>query len=71
MKSWVKGWMKMKPRDAAKDWSPMDCPKCMEYWDRQPCLAAACASVGIEHGKSMEQMLFEFFESFHERGHKK
>jgi hypothetical protein len=33
-------------------------------------LVGACASVGIEQGKSTDRMLFEFLAGFHFRGHR-
>lgn len=50
----------------------MDCAPCMaHYYDPVNVhLAGACASVGIEHGKSTQQMLFEYLAAFHVRGHK-
>lgn len=32
-------------------------------------LIGACASVGIEHGKSTDQMLLEWLTDYHRRGH--
>ena len=46
-----------------------NCGDCMAHWDANPHLTAACASVGIEHGKSTAQMLREYFAGFHQRGH--
>jgi hypothetical protein len=46
-----------------------DCPDCLAYWNRQPSLTAACASVGIEHGKSTPQMIREYLGSYHQRHH--
>lgn len=46
-----------------------DCDDCAEYWQTHPYLTAACASVGIEHGKDTTQMLREYFAGFHQRGH--
>lgn len=47
-----------------------DCGDCATYWDANPYLAAACASVGIEHGKGTARMLREYFAGFHQRGHR-
>lgn len=44
------------------------CAKCLEYMNR-PGMVEACASVGIEHGKSTGQMLFEVTNHFHANGH--
>jgi len=46
------------------------CPDCVAYWDANPYLTAACASVGIEYGKSTAQMLREHLAANHERGHR-
>lgn len=48
-----------------------DCGDCVAYWDANPYLTAACASVGIEHGKSTYQMIREYLAGYHERGHRK
>ena len=48
----------------------MECGGCMGYLNSQPHMAGACASVGIERGKSTGQMLREYLEAFHERGHR-
>lgn len=45
------------------------CPECMEHYIRQPGLAHAFASVGIEHGKSSYQMAESYFTDFHARKH--
>jgi hypothetical protein len=49
---------------------PSNCDTCMRYWASQPYLGAACASVGIEHGKSTFQMVREYLAAYHERGHR-
>lgn len=46
-----------------------DCYLCIDYMST-PFLWEACASVGIEHGKSGDQMLRETVEAFHDGGHK-
>lgn len=46
-----------------------DCDKCIDYM-HTPGLAEACASVGIEHGKSTGEMLRISVEEFHKRRHK-
>ena len=45
------------------------CPDCAAYAGTAH-MVAACASVGIEHGKTTGQMLTEIVESYHRRGHK-
>lgn len=45
------------------------CDKCMEYF-MQPGFIEACASVGIEHGKSTGQMAFDTTNHYHATGHK-
>lgn len=47
--------------------SVTDCADCLAHWDVN--LTAACASVGIEHGKSTYQMIREYLAGYHERGH--
>lgn len=47
-----------------------DCPQCMDYAMDQPHLVGACASVGIEKGKSTQQMLAEYLAAYHARGHR-
>lgn len=46
------------------------CDRCFDYM-RTPFLVEACASVGIEHGKSTDQMMRETIEAFHASGHRK
>lgn len=46
------------------------CPDCLQHYYATPLLAEACASVGIEHGKSSAEMLSQYLAAFHERGHK-
>jgi hypothetical protein len=45
-----------------------DCDRCQREMDH-PFLVTACASVGIEKGKSTGQMMREYIDSFHIRGH--
>ena len=45
------------------------CPECFAYMN-QPGMVEACASVGIEYGKSIGQMLRETVEAFHAKGHR-
>ena len=47
----------------------IDCPECVAWGASQPHLIGACASVGIEHGKSTQRMLFEITAAYHFRGH--
>lgn len=46
------------------------CRECFEHYMQTPHLVGACASVGIEHGKSTSQMLTEYFERYHAREHR-
>jgi hypothetical protein len=46
-----------------------DCPDCLTWWSSQPNLTAACASVGIEHGKDTVQMIREYLAGYHQRHH--
>lgn len=48
----------------------LSCTKCMIYYQAQPMLIAACASVGISRGKSTRQMMLGFLASYHQRGHR-
>lgn len=53
-------------------WDPSgrpDCLPCLEYLFAQPHLVGACASVGIERGKSTGQMLCEYLSAYHDRDH--
>lgn len=46
------------------------CPACQIYADRLGwALVGACASVGIEHGKTTAEMAVEFLRGYHDRGH--
>lgn len=46
------------------------CPDCQRYVDQFGwALVGACASVGIERGKTTGQMAVEFIRSYHNRGH--
>lgn len=47
-----------------------DCPLCSIYLAEQPHLIAACASVGIEHGKSTDEMLVNYMALYHQKGHR-
>lgn len=46
-------------------------PTCVECFEKmtEPGLIEACASVGIEHGKSTGQMVYEYINSYHAGGH--
>lgn len=48
---------------------PSECPDCMTYLGQHPMLIEACASVGIEHGRSTQAMLRSYMLAFHRRGH--
>lgn len=52
-----------------RPFDPNECADCMMHIGRQPFLVEACASVGIEHGKSTEAMLWDYLVNFHERKH--
>lgn len=45
------------------------CPECFEKMT-SPGLIEACASVGIEHGKSTGLMMREFIDRYHANRHK-
>lgn len=48
-----------------------DCDECMVYAkDVSWALLGALASVGIERGKSTQQMFIEYMDDYHERGHR-
>jgi hypothetical protein len=53
-----------------KPFDPNECGDCMEHRFATPGLAEACASVGIEHGKTTDQMLYEYLSGYHHRSHK-
>ena len=46
-----------------------DCDDCQEHAFSQPMLSEACASVGIEHGKSTYEMFKTYIAAYHFRGH--
>jgi hypothetical protein len=56
-------------RKPPRPFDPNECPECLMHIGRQPFLAEACASVGIERGKSTEAMLRDYLVQFHERKH--
>lgn len=49
---------------------PTKCGKCLEYYFSNPYLVEACASVGIEKGKTTEEMLVEYLAQYHNDRHK-
>lgn len=51
------------------DVDPQDCTECLDYYRDRPHLTGACASVGIEHGMSTEQVLRQVLRDYHRRGH--
>ena len=47
-----------------------DCSRCLEHLSEDGwAILEACASVGIEHGKSTTEMAERYFETFHAKGH--
>lgn len=46
------------------------CPDCWAHAASHPHLIGACASVGIEHGKSTAEMVRDYLAAYHERGHR-
>lgn len=52
-----------------RPFDPDECGDCFEHRLTTPGLAEACASVGIEHGKSAGAMLRDYLVQYHERGH--
>jgi hypothetical protein len=52
-----------------RPFDPQECGDCQMYRFSQPGLVEACASVGIEHGKSAGQMLRDYLTAYHENGH--
>lgn len=57
-----------KPEALVVDLLPR-CGKCLQHFFEHPTMIEACASVGIEHGKSTGQMLKEWYAIFHKRKH--
>ena len=56
-------------------WFTMDggeWPECKDCLERMtdPVTVHACASVGIEHGKTVHEMMKGHLSMFHERGHR-
>jgi hypothetical protein len=47
-----------------------DCPDCLDWLGRNPHIVGACASVGIEHGKSTSRVVFEYTAAYHFRQHR-
>lgn len=46
-----------------------DCEKCAAHMADMPHLVEACASVGIEHGKSTGEMFKQYIGGYHFGGH--
>jgi hypothetical protein len=49
---------------------PSTCARCLDHYFDTPFLAEACASVGIEHGRTTGDMLTRYLAQYHQRGHK-
>lgn len=47
-----------------------DCAACTAHMFDQPMLVEACASVGIEHGKSTAETFREYIGAYHFGGHR-
>lgn len=47
----------------------LDCPQCRAYLSSQVNLGGACASVGIEHAMSTQEMMVFYMSRYHLRGH--
>ena len=47
-----------------------ECMDCEQHAIREPHIVGACASVGIEHGKSTAEMMKIYLDGYHKRGHK-
>lgn len=47
-----------------------DCPDCMDHLMTQPHLVGACASVGIEFGKTTQEMFRSYIAGHHFGGHR-
>lgn len=54
-----------------RPFDPGECGGCLMHRFATPGLTEACASVGIEHGKSAGQMLRDYLTAFHENGHER
>lgn len=49
----------------------VSCPKCRAYYlSKHDALVGACASVGIEEGRSTGEMLRLYMEGYHRDGHR-
>lgn len=48
----------------------LDCPACMMHYFDQPLLPMAAASVGIERGRSTQDMLVTYLAQYHRGGHR-
>jgi hypothetical protein len=55
---------------APRPFDPNECGDCMMHVFRTPGLTEACASVGIEYGKSTGQMMHDYLAGYHDRGHR-
>lgn len=64
----MSGWLASAPPRVLKI---AECADCEQHALAEPMLAGACASVGIEHGKSTAQMVRLYLAGYHERGHAK
>lgn len=60
-------WYKADPDNPTSGYWP-DCGTCqLKLGD--PSIRATCASVGIEHNKDTDQMLYEYLNTYHANGH--
>lgn len=48
----------------------LECLDCELHYRSTPHLLAACASIGIESGKSTERLLLAYLATFHQHGHR-
>lgn len=53
-----------------RSFDPWECGDCMMHVFATRGLTEACASVGIEYGKSAGQMLYDYLAGYHDRGHR-
>jgi hypothetical protein len=49
--------------------TPGECPACMAWLRENRFIVGACASVGISYNRSTGDMLRDFMNAFHARGH--
>lgn len=47
----------------------LNCARCQQHHLETPFLEEACASVGIEVGRSAAQLLRAYLKGYHQRGH--